>query len=208
MIGLEEIMKFKVEIIKVVGVIGDISFKKIIKVIIKSCLKDMLNIFIIFFENGYRLRYMVIYEVVLLLFGENFFEEFLEFIFKIVLFIYVRFKGYVFEKQEIIVQLDDDMIVFLAKKLIDVYEFDEKKVYFDVYKYLLFYDKRFVNCFLDILKGEESFKVFLNFFVVGACKERKDILVGEVIRRFFSFCEFEMDNFDLMLDYDFIYIFR
>lgn len=208
MIGLEEIMKSKAEIIKVVGVIGDISPKKITKVTIKSCLKDMLNIFIISSENGYRLRHMVIYEAVLLSFGENFSEEFLELISKTVLFTYVRSKGYVPEKQEIIVQLDDDMTASLAKKLIDVYESDEKKAYSDVYKHPSFHDKRLVNCFLDILKGEESFKAFLNSFVAGACKERKDILAGEVIRRFFSSCEFEMDNFDLMLDYDLIYTFR
>lgn len=151
---------------------------------------------------------MVIYEAVLLSFGENFSEEFLELISKTVLFTYVRSKGYVPEKQEIIVQLDDDMTASLAKKLIDVYESDEKKAYSDVYKHPSFHDKRLVNCFLDILKGEESFKAFLNSFVAGACKERKDILAGEVIRRFFSSCEFEMDNFDLMLDYDLIYTFR
>lgn len=57
---------------------------------------------------------------------------------------------------------------------------------------------------LDILEGEESFIVFLNSFVEGACKERKYILASEVIRRFLSFHQFEMDVLDLALNYDLI----
>lgn len=91
----EEILKFKKEIVYVVGQIGDINFKKIINVIVFSCLNDMVDIFISLFDKGYRLRYMVIEEVVLMFFGENFFEEFLKFVYKIVLFIYVRLNGYI-----------------------------------------------------------------------------------------------------------------
>lgn len=91
----EEILKFKKEIVYVVEQIGDINFKKIINVIVFSCLNDMVDIFISLFDKGYRLRYMVIEEVVLMFFGENFFEEFLKFVYKIVLFIYVRLNGYI-----------------------------------------------------------------------------------------------------------------
>lgn len=102
-ISLEEFLKYKIEIIKFGGMVGDISFIKIIKVLIKGFLNDMLDIFIIYCECGYRLKYMVIFEVVLLFLEENFFEEFLKFVLKLVIFIYVRFKGYVFEKYEVII---------------------------------------------------------------------------------------------------------
>lgn len=65
-----------------------------------------------------------------------------------------------------------------------------------------------MDCFLDILEEEESFKIFLKLFLVGVCKEKKDILVSEVIRRFFNFFELESDILDLVLNNDFIYIFR
>lgn len=96
------------------------------------------------------------------------------------------------------------MIESLVKKLIDVYWLNKEEVYFDVYKYLLFEDKKLVDCFLDILEGEESFKVFVKLFLVGVCKERKDILVSEVIRRFVSFDEFDSDILDLIFNNDFI----
>lgn len=70
----------------------------------------MLDIFIIQCERGHRLKHMVIFEAVLLSFGENFPEEFLELVLKSVLFTYVRSKGYVPEKHEVIIQLDEDRI--------------------------------------------------------------------------------------------------
>lgn len=100
---MEEIWILKIEIENIVKMFGDLSFRKLIKVIVYSCFLDMVNIFISVFENGYKLRYMVVYEVVLLLFGENFLEKFLEFIIKLVFFIYVRFKGYVVGDYEVIV---------------------------------------------------------------------------------------------------------
>lgn len=48
----------------------DIGPKKITKASVTSSLKDMLNIFTTFSERGYRLRHIVIFEAVLLSFGE------------------------------------------------------------------------------------------------------------------------------------------
>lgn len=99
----------------------------------------MMNVYIdIFDDGGFKLRYKRIYYVVLLLFGENFFRMFLEFIFKIILFFNVRFEGYVVKKYEIFVWFDDDMILLLVNKFIDVYGVNKEEVFFEVYKYLLF----------------------------------------------------------------------
>lgn len=123
---------------KIVG-FGMVNFLEIIFVKIKGCLKDMINVYIdIFDDGGFKLRYKRIYYVVLLLFGENFFRKFLEFIFKIILFFNVRFEGYVVKKWEIFVWFDDDMILLLVNKFIDVYGVNKEEVFFEVYKYLLF----------------------------------------------------------------------
>lgn len=123
---------------KIVG-FGMVNFLEIIFVKIKGCLKDMMNVYIdIFDDGGFKLRYKRIYYVVLLLFGENFFRKFLEFIFKIILFFNVRFEGYVVKKWEIFVWFDDDMILLLVNKFIDVYGVNKEEVFFEVYKYLLF----------------------------------------------------------------------
>lgn len=95
-----------------------------------------------------------------------------------------------------------------AKKLIDVYWSNKEEAYSDVYKHPSFEDKKLVDCFLDILEGEEGFKVFVKSFLAGACKKRKDILASEVIRRFVSSVEFESDILDLILNNDLIDSFR
>lgn len=64
-----------------------------------------------------------------------------------------------------------------------------------------------VDCCLDILEGEESFQVFLNLFLAGACKEKNDILATEVIKRFFNSYAFESDILDLVLNNDLIHTF-
>lgn len=120
-VNLEELLKYKTEIIKFGGMVGDISPKKIIKASIKGSLKDMLDIFIIQCERGYRLKHMIIFEAVLLSFGENFPEEFLKLVSKSVLLTYVRSKGYVPERHEVIIQFDENLTEYLAKKLIEVY---------------------------------------------------------------------------------------
>lgn len=73
-----------------------------------------------------------------------------------------------------------------------------------------FEDKKPVDCFLNILEGEENFKVhvLVKSFLAGACKERKDILASEVNRRFVSSDEFESDILDLILNNDLIDSFR
>lgn len=203
---MEEIWKSKTEIENIAKKVGDL--RKLIKAIVRSCLVDMLNTFISSSDNGYKLRHMVVYEAILLSFGENFPVEFLELISKTVLFTYVRSNGYVAGKQEVIVRLDSDMTKLIAKKLIDAYGPNKEKAFSDVYKHPSFQDKKLVDCFLDILEGEDSFIVFLNSFVAGACKERNDILASEVIRRFLSFHQFGMDVLDLALNYDLINTFR
>lgn len=98
--NVDVILKVKKKIVD----FGMVNFLEIICVKIKGCLKDMMNVYIdIFDDGGFKLRYKRIYYVVLLLFGENFFRKFLEFIFKIILFFNVRFEGYVVKKWEIFV---------------------------------------------------------------------------------------------------------
>lgn len=207
-ISLEELLKYKTEIIKLGGMVGDISPIKITKASIKGSLNDMLDIFIIHCERGYRLKHMVIFEAVLLSFGENFPEEFLKLVSKSVIFTYVRSKGYVPEKHEVIIQLDEDLTESLAKKLIEMYGSNKEEAYSDIYSHPSFHDRRLVDCFLDIVEREESFKVFINSFLAGACKERKDVLASEVIRRFISSDKFESEILDLILNYDLIHSFR
>lgn len=67
----------------------------------------MLDVFIILCERGYRLKHMVIFEAVLLSFGENFPEEFCKLVSKSVIFTYFRSKGHVHEKHEVIIQSDE-----------------------------------------------------------------------------------------------------
>lgn len=204
----EEISKFKKEIVHVAGQIGDINPKKVINAAVLSCLNDMVDIFISSSDKCYRIRHMVIDEVVLMSYGENFSEEFLKLIHKTVLFTYVRSNGYICGDQEVVVQLEDNMTESLAKKLIDVYWSNKEIAYSDVYKHPSFEDKKLVDCFLDILEGEESFKVFVKSFLSGACKERKDILASEVIRRSVISDGIESDILDLILNNDLINSFR
>lgn len=201
---VDSLLKVKKEIAD----IGLVKYTEIMPATMRGCLKDMLNKFISSSDGAYKLRHMVVYEAVLLSFGENFPEKFLELITKPVLFTYVRSKGYVAGDHEVIVQLDDDMTESLGKKLIDVYGSNKEEAYSDVYKHPSFHDKRLVDCFLDILEGEESFMIFLKSFLAGACKEKKDILASEVIRRFFNSFEFESDILDLVLNNDLIHTFR
>lgn len=207
-ISLEELLKYKTEIIKLGGMVGDISPIKITKASIKGSLNDMLDIFIIYCERGYRLKHMVIFEAVLLSLGENFPEEFLKLVSKSVIFTYVRSKGYVPEKHEVIIQLDEDLTESLAKKLIEMYGSNKEEAYSDIYSHPSFHGRRLVDCFLDIVEREESFKVFINSFLAGACKERKYVLASEVIRRFISSDKFESEILDLILNYDLIHSFR
>lgn len=203
-----DIMKHKTELTTITGMIGGIIPQKITKVAVLNCFKDMMDIFIIPCENGHRMKHTVIYEAVLLSFGENFLEEFLEQVSKSVIFTYVRSNGYVAEDHEVIVQLDDDMTESLAKRLIDLYGSNKKEAYSDVYKHPSFQDKRLVDCFLDIIEDEEFFKDFLDSFVAGACKEGHDFLVSEIIRRNLSSHEFKFDIFLMALDYDLIHTFK
>lgn len=69
-VSLEYLLKSKTEIVQFGGMNRDISPKKITKAAVTSSLKDMLNIFTTFSERGYRLRHTVIFEAVLLSFGE------------------------------------------------------------------------------------------------------------------------------------------
>lgn len=146
-VSLEELIKYKTEIIKFGGMVGDISPKNITKASIKGSLKDMLDIFIIQCERGYRLKHMVIFEAVLLSFGENFPEEFLELVSKSVLFTYVRSKGYVPERHEVIIQFDENLTESLAKKLIEVYGSNKEEAFSGIYSHPSFHDRRLVDCF-------------------------------------------------------------
>lgn len=51
------------------------------------------------------------------------------------------------------------MMLLFVKKFIDVYGLNKEEVFFEVYKYLLFLDKRLVDCFLGIIENDEVFIV-------------------------------------------------
>lgn len=128
--GVDGLLKVKE---KFVG-IGLVKSTKIMPATMRGCLKDMLNKFISSSDDAYKLKHMVVYEAILLSFGENFPGKFLEHISKSVLFTYVS------EKHEVIIQLDDDMTESLAKKLIEVYGSNKEGAYSDVYKHPSFHD--------------------------------------------------------------------
>lgn len=115
-VNLEELLKYKTEIIKFGGMVGDISPKKIIKASIKGS-------------------------------GENFPEEFLKLVSKSVLLTYVRSKGYVPERHEVIIQFDENLTEYLAKKLIEVYGSNKEEAFSDIYSHPSFHDRRLVDCF-------------------------------------------------------------
>lgn len=57
------------------------------------------------------------------------------------------------------------MMLLLVKKFIDVYGLNKEEVFFEVYKYLLFKDKRLVDCFLDIIVNDGKCLLFSYFFL-------------------------------------------
>lgn len=188
--------------------IGFVKFEEIILIKIKSCLEGLLKIFIIFFDKGYKFKYLVVYEVILLLFSENFLKIFLEIIFKEVLFIYVRIESYKFEIYEVIVWLLNKLIKCLVKKLVEVFGFSIENLYIKIYIYLLFWDKEFVCYFLDVVERDVIFRIFLNFFVVGVCIENNDILGCEIIKWFLNIFDFDFEIFSIVLSNDLIDIYK
>ena len=172
---------------------------------IRQCVLDMQNIFINISDDTLKLKHMVTYEAVLMSFGENFPEVFLESINKAVLFAYVRSNGYVAKENEVVVQLDSDMTELLARKLLDVYGSDRKEAYTHVYKHPSFYDPNLVDCFLSIVEKDNDFKRFLDSFVAGACNDKKDVLASETIRRFSCSYLFDLQTFDIVIHADLIH---
>lgn len=114
------------------------------------------------FVNFYRFKYFMIYEVVLLLFKKNYLEVFIELIFKEVLYEYVRIENYIGEKYKVIVCFFCDMLV---RKLVELCMVNIEKLYFDVYVYLLFYDKELVCYFVNIVKNK-----MLSYDINDKCK--------------------------------------
>lgn len=99
------------------------------------------------------------------------------------------------------------MMLLFVKKFIDVYGLDKEEVFFEVYKYLLFLDKRLVDCFLGIIENDEVFIVQLYFFIYGVCEYGNDFLVSEVIRRCLNFDSVDINIFKMVFQFDFVYIF-
>ena len=180
----------------------DINPKQVTKPEIRQCVLEMQNIFINHFDDTLKLKHMVTYEAVLMSFGENFPEVFLESIDKTVLFAYVRSNGYVAMENEVVVRLDCDMTGLLARKLLDVYGSDRKEAYTQVYKHPSFYDPNLVDCFLSIVEKDNDFKTFLDSFVAGACNDKKDVLASETIRRFSCSYLFDLQTFDIVVNLD------
>ena len=202
----DEILQSQPEISIIAGMIGDVNPKKIINLKIKDCISDMQDTLLSVSDNILKLRHMVTFEAVLMSFGENFPEEFLNSINKTVLFAYVRSNGYVAEKQEVILRLSEKMTGSLAKKLIHVYGSQIEQAYTEVYKHPAFHDEKLVTAFLEIVAADDRFRLFINSFVAGACENKKDILASETIKRFLNlkFYRFDAEVFQIVVSNDLI----
>ena len=185
--------------------IFNVNPPQVTKAEINQCVLDMQNIFFNISDDTLKLKHMVTYEAVLVSFGENFPEVFLESINKAVLFAYVRSNGYVAKENEVVVQLDSDMTELLARKLLDVYGSDRKEAYTHVYKHPSFNDPNLVDCFLNIVEKDNDFKTFLDSFVAGACNDKKDVLASETIRRFSCSYLFDLQTFHIVVNVDLIH---
>ncbi|XP_062570331.1 uncharacterized protein LOC134232394 [Saccostrea cucullata] len=203
---IEEIMKLKSKIKEIAEKIGLLNFvsHQMNKATILGCLREMRNTFIHINDDRYKLKHMVVYEAILLSFGESFQSSFLELVSKNDVFTYVRSHSYKPEKWEICVLLDDDMTEALARKLIDIFAPNTFDAYTVVYKHPSFYDAQLVSCFLDIVEEEPEFGAFIDSFVAGACSYKRDILASETVKRFSSFFTFDFEILDVILNHDLI----
>lgn len=184
--------------------IGSVKPEEIIPIKIKSCLEGLLKIFIISSDKGYKFKHLVVYEAILLSFSENFPKIFLETISKEVLFTYVRTESYKSEKHEVIVRLPNKLIKCLAKKLVEVFGSSTENPYIKTYTHQSFRDKELACHFLDVVERDVTFRIFLNSFVAGACKESNDILGCETIKRFSNTFDFDPEIFSIALSNDLI----
>lgn len=207
-LSLDSVWKFKKEIEKIAEGLGLPRHGVVLnKARIRGCLEDM-NIFLSSSDEGYRIRHMVVYEAILLSFGENFPEMFLEHIDKSVVFTYVRSQNYVSERWEICMHLEMDMTKQFAEKLIGLYTPNSADAYTDVYKHRSFNDDTLVSCFLEVVKEDDRFNTFLGSFVAGACMNKKDKLASETIRTFNDRFHFDFEIFEVIVDYDLIHTFQ
>lgn len=181
--------------------IGLVEPREIIPVKIKSCLDGLLRVFLDFSDEKYRLKNLVIYEAVLLSFGENFPQTFLKIISKEVLFTYVRSKRYKLEKHEVIVRVENKMTECLAKKIVECGSSAEIP-YFDTYTHPSFRDNELVRHFLNHVERDVVFKTFVNSFVAGVCKEKNDYFGSQTINRFSDIYDFDINVFLIVLTND------
>ncbi|XP_061171152.1 uncharacterized protein LOC133180702 [Saccostrea echinata] len=203
---LQEIMKLKSkikDIAKKIDLLHHVSHQ-INKATIQGTLCDMKNTFIQINDDRYKLKHMVVYEAILLSFGESFPSSFLELVSKNDVFTYVRSQNYKPEKWEICVHLEDDMTESLARKLIEIYAPNTFDAYTVVYKHPSFNDEHLVSCFLDIAEKDVEFGAFLDSFVAGACSYKKDKLASETVKKFSSFLSFDFEIFNVILTHDLI----
>lgn len=181
--------------------IGLVKPREIIPVKIKSCLEGLLRAFLDSSDEKYRLKHLVIYEAVLLSFGENFPPTFLKIISKEVLFTYVRSKSYKPEKYEVIVRLENKMTECLAKKIVEC-GCSAEIPYFDTYTHPSFRDNVLVCHFLNHVERDVVFKTFVNSFVAGVCKEKNDYFGSQTINRFSDIYDFDINVFLIVLTND------
>lgn len=73
----EELLMSKTEITEIAMMIGDLNPKRVTKAALQGCCKDLQHTFISVSDDGLKLKHMVTYEALLMSFGENFPDEFL-----------------------------------------------------------------------------------------------------------------------------------
>ncbi|XP_062570332.1 uncharacterized protein LOC134232395 [Saccostrea cucullata] len=145
--SIQEIMKRRSKIKEIAKKIYLFHFisHQLNKAEIQGSLKDLQTTFVHSKDDGYKLKHMVVYEAILLSFGESFPSPFLELVNRNDVFTYVRSHNYKPEKWEICVHLEDDMTEALARKLIDIFAPNTFDAYTVVYKHPSFNDVQLVS---------------------------------------------------------------
>ncbi|XP_062611596.1 uncharacterized protein LOC134273420 [Saccostrea cucullata] len=208
--SIQEIMKQRSKIKEIAEKIYLFHFisHQLNKAEIQGSLQDLQNTFVHSTDDGYKLKHMVVYEAILLSFGESFPSPFLELVNRNDLFTFVRSHNYKPEKWEICVHLEDDMTEALARKLIDIFAPNTFDAYTVVYQHPSFNDEQLVSCFLDIVEEDPKFRAFLDSFVAGACSYKRDILASETVKRFSSVFIYDSDILNVILTHDLIETFN
>lgn len=153
---------------------------------IKNCLEGQLKAFIDSSDNKYWLKHLVMYDAVILSYGENYPDHFLKVVSNKVLHDYARTESYVAKNNEVIVRFPCEM---LASKLVKICMPTRMKTYSDTHKHPSFCEKDLVSCFLDIVRSEKESGAFFNSLMKDGVKnEINSIYTNRYIA--FKFDEF------------------